>query len=514
MLTLSFSALLGIALAWAIHRLAWKYSRLKAICVKRDNKLATQYGCEQPPRLRNWWPLGIDRLIQIWTADSEQRLMDLFTFPFKDVGYTLEQKFLGTIAFGTIDPENLEAIMTNINVFSFGLRRHILFPLLGDGIFTQEGKSWRHSRELLRPQFTRQHYRDLNIFRPHVDRLLHYLTGNGAATDLQPLFFRLTLDTTTEYLFGKSVNSLMPGEATKGQSFANHFDMAQNYVVQRFRLLDLYWLIGGPKFWRSCSAVHRFIDEIIDARMDSTEKDKDCNSKYIFFDAVARDSRTRRDLRDQLTNVLLAGRDTTACLLSWTFHCLARHPDVLGRLNVEIASVVGTNTDLTRDDFKRMPYLDQVLREVLRLYPPVPVNTRTAHKTTILPTGGAKDGTKPFMVREGENVAFCVYAMHRREDLYGPDAGQFRPERWDEDLPLFQNERTATWGYLPFNGGPRACLGQDFGFPDMYKGDIQGRKWLGWSSHQPEGIEMVTEEGQKMTIVLSLGDGCRVTLGR
>lgn len=64
------------------------------------------------------------------------------------------------------------------------------------------------------------------------------------------------------------------------------------------------------------------------------------------------------------------------------------------------------------------------------------------------------------MVREGENVAFCVYAMHRREDLYGPDAGQFRPERWDEDLPLFQNERTATWGYLPFNGGPRACLGR------------------------------------------------------
>ena len=99
-------------------------------------------------------------------------------------------------------------------------------------------------------------------------------------------------------------------------------------------------------------------------------------------------------------------------------------------------------------------------RLVLRLYPSVPVNTRTAHKTTILPTGGGKNRDKPVVVRKGQNVAFCVYAMHRREDLYGPDAHVFRPERWDEDLPLYRDEKTAMWGYLPFNGGPRVCLGR------------------------------------------------------
>lgn len=64
------------------------------------------------------------------------------------------------------------------------------------------------------------------------------------------------------------------------------------------------------------------------------------------------------------------------------------------------------------------------------------------------------------LIRKGENVAFCIYAMHRREDLYGKDAEEFRPDRWDEDLPLFRDESTAVWGYLPFNGGPRVCLGR------------------------------------------------------
>lgn len=100
-------------------------------------------------------------------------------------------------------------------------------------------------------------------------------------------------------------------------------------------------------------------------------------------------------------------------------------------------------------------------RPALRLFPPVPVNNRTAHETTTLPTGGGPDGTSPILVRKGENVAYCVYAMHRRKDLYGTDAEDFRPERWDDaNLPLYQDSVTAAWGYLPFNGGPRVCLGR------------------------------------------------------
>ncbi|PGH16458.1 hypothetical protein AJ79_01789 [Helicocarpus griseus UAMH5409] len=456
MLLLSSPAIWLATIAWFIYRLIHAYSSYKS-----DQKFGAQHGCGQAARLRNWWPLGIDRLIQIWTADSEQRLMELFTFHFRDVGNTLEQRFLGTRAFGTIDPKNLEAMMSSkMKDFGFGLRRDIFFPLLGDGIFTQDGQAWKHSRELLRPQFTRQQYQGLDIFRSHVDNLLLHIPDDGRSVDLQPLFFRLTLDTTTEFLFGKSVNSLKETGLLKDKDFADEFDIAQNYVVQRFRLLDLYWLIGGKKFRRSCASVHRFVDEIIEARDKHKQEDAEKSGRYVFFDAVAQDSKNREALRAQLINVMLAGRDTTACLLSWVFYHLSRHPDVLARLNAEIASIVGYKTSLTRDDLKKMPYLTNVLKETLRLHPSVPVNTRTANRTTTLPTGGGPDRTSPVLVREGENVAFCVYAMHRREDLYGKDAEDFRPERWDEDLPLLRDEKTAAWGYLPFNGGPRVCLGR------------------------------------------------------
>lgn len=136
--------------------------------------------------------------------------------------------------------------------------------------------------------------------------------------------------------------------------------------------------------------------------------------------------------------------------------------------------------------------------------------------------------------------------MHRRHDLYGDDAEEFRPDRWNENLPLFKDEMNATWGYLPFNGGPRVCLGrklplmtyalhslpnikpiEDFAlieasctvirilqrYPKVkLVGERPVRKWTGWSSHMVEGIAQESGERQKMTLVLSLKGGCRVCL--
>lgn len=92
-------------------------------------------------------------------------------------------------------------------------------------------------------------------------------------------------------------------------------------------------------------------------------------------------------------------------------------------------------------------------------HPSVPVNTRTASRTTILPTGGGPDLKSPVLIPKGSQIAFSVYAMHRRPDLYGMDAELFRPERWGEDMPLFHNPVNVRWEYLPFNRGPRICLG-------------------------------------------------------
>lgn len=253
--------------------------------------------------------------------------------------------------------------MTQNTDFGYGLRRQIFFPLLGDGIFTQDGPPWKHSRELLRPYFAHQQYRNLIIFKEHVDNLITCMPENGQPIDLQPLFFRFTLDTTSAYLYGESTYTLKEGHSIDGLDFARNFDMAQDYVVKRFRLLDLYWLIGGPTFRNACSSAHQFVDNIVNlqrARSSNPEEKKDT---YVIFDAVAEDSANNEALRSQLLNILLAGRDTTACLLTWTFHLLTRHPPVLWRLREEIKATVGANLDFTRDDLKRMPYLTNILKE-------------------------------------------------------------------------------------------------------------------------------------------------------
>jgi cytochrome P450 len=108
------------------------------------------------------------------------------------------------------------------------------------------------------------------------------------------------------------------------------------------------------------------------------------------------------------------------------------------------------------------PSTDHDYSTVLRLYPSVPINSRAAVETTTLPTGGGPDGKSPILVKKGAPVGYCVYAMHRRKDLYGSDADEFRPERWD---PNEDNEvclKNIGWGYLPFNGGPRVCLGRKY----------------------------------------------------
>ena len=145
-----------------------------------------------------------------------------------------------------------------------GPRRAITFPMFGDGIFTQEGHAWKHSRQILRPQFHYKQYEDLSIFEDSVNGLLEVIENSRDSSDvidLQPLFFRVTLDITTTFLFGESVRSLKTPKSAGELTFAEAFNTAQGYVAKRFRLLDLYWLIGGRKFREACQRVHEFADK-------------------------------------------------------------------------------------------------------------------------------------------------------------------------------------------------------------------------------------------------------------
>ncbi|KAI1082173.1 cytochrome P450 alkane hydroxylase [Whalleya microplaca] len=458
--------------------------------------LTKTYSCAEPPSVKNMRPFGIDRIEQIFRANSESRLMEEFLFHFRQTGYTIRQVLLGVTAYDTAEPANLEAILSSkFSDFSYGPRRAIAFPMFGDGIFTQEGEAWKHSRDILRPQLYHNQYESLDLFREPVDDLLRALPQEAGVVDLQPLFFRFTLDVTTAFLFGESIHSLRSPEKSREKRFADAFDLAQKYVVNRFRLADLYWLIGGKEFRDACNQVHQFADEIIDLNLSKGTESGDGENRYVFLKAVARRCPDREALRGQIINILAAGRDTTACALSWTFFHLVRHPHVLKKLRDELAQLPADDK-VDRASIRRLPYLNNVMKEILRLYPSVPINYRVAAQTTVLPTGGGKERTSPVLIPKGTAVAYSVYAMHRRPDLYGIDAELFRPERWDEDLPMYRDATLQRWGYLPFNEGPRVCIGMDFALTEVAY----------------TIVEVVGAEKQTTTLVLQITDGCKTEL--
>jgi cytochrome P450 len=211
-----------------------------------------------------------------------------------------------------------------------GRRRPITFPFFGDGIFKQEGPAWEHSRELLRPQFQHWQDDDMALFEDTVQDLFTALDkeikkGNGVV-DLQPLFHEFTLDTTSAFLLGESVKSLLEPEVEEGkgevgeQSFAQAFNTAHIYIQKRYRLGNFYWASGGRKFRAACKLVNGFADQLIDRGLNWEKKDfaRDGErSKYVFLDSVAEKVKARDALGGQAVSILTAGRDTTAAIMSW-----------------------------------------------------------------------------------------------------------------------------------------------------------------------------------------------------
>ncbi|OAP59055.1 hypothetical protein AYL99_06353 [Fonsecaea erecta] len=488
----------------------WARMVLPAGIVK-DAAFGHRVQCMPPPELPNKWPLGIDRICELWTSNAEGRLLSFLYSIAKDYeprNMLSQYLLLGPRAFHVLEPRNLEAILSsNFIDYGLGVRGEIFAPLLGRGIFTQEGAAWKRSRELLRKQFVRAQYQNLSHFEEHVDNLLSHLPDHGVV-DLQPLFFSLTLDTATALLMGKSVYSLRADidQDAENREFSESFNLAQDGLAKRFRIAPWHALYNPPAFRRACKTVHAYVDRYIEKRDLFHKKNRSDGEAYSFIDQIAQESNGTTELRDQLVNILLAGRDSTACCLSWTLRLLVRHPQTMGRLRSEITAVVGDCEHPTREQIRKMPFLSCIIKESLRLYPPVPLNNRQAIQTTILPTGGGPEGKHPILVRKGELVVFSQYVSSRMESIYGPDADEFRPERWEGDeLPKIG------WAYYPFGGGPRQCLGEDFARTEVSYTIV--RLLQACSSFElPDGEvnERIGQEKQRLTLVLSSVDGCRV----
>ena len=205
-----------------------------------------------------------------------------------------------------------------------------------------------------------------------------------------------------------------------------------------------------------------FVGEIVDkafSKRDTRASEKSVNGRYVFLHELVQQTSDPIRIRSELLNILIAGRDTTAALLTNVWFLLAQRPDVHAILASDIASHVGYAKPPTYQQIQSMKYLRAVLNESLRLYPIIPGNSREAAIDTVLPVGGGPDGQSPVFVAQGDSCSYYTSATQKRKDLYGDDAEEFRPERW-LDMDGKKGLRPG-WGFLPFGGGARVCIGRE-----------------------------------------------------
>lgn len=307
----------------------------------------------------------------------------------------------------------------------------------------------------MRPQFVRDRVSDLQTFEKHVQQLLPLLAGpaDGATVRVDDLFYRFTLDAVTDFLLGKSVDSLANGQT----EFATAFSEVQRVQATIARAGPLQSWVPKKSFFASLEVMNQFIGTYIDRALElppaELEKKSKSDEGYTFLHAIAEYTRNRQVLRDQLVAVLLAGRDTTAVTLSWLFYELSRQPRIVAKLRQEILKHVGMHAQPTYVNLKDMRYLTHTINECLRLYPVVPYNVRVALTDTTLPRGGGPDGSEPIGVLEGTPVGYSTLILQRRADVYPPESAdfphylKFAPERWDLWTPK-------SWTYIPFSTYP------------------------------------------------------------
>ncbi|KAJ7080558.1 cytochrome P450 [Mycena crocata] len=405
--------------------------------------------------------------------------------------------------FFTTEPEHLKIMLaTQFNNFEKGEDTRAIFgPLLGSGVFAADGELWKFHRAMTRPFFKRDRISDFELFERHsCDAIAHLKRrlSEGYPVDFQDLVSRFTTDASGEFLFGHDAHTLAAGlpypfsvsrPQDKDQSGSAAASTAYAAAVNRAQYVSA---LRGPfgaawplaEFWHDritapMGVIRAFLNPILGeavARrragvspgggekrkaLDVTAThEREVQEGETLVEHLLNYTEDREILRDEILNISVAGRDTTACLLTFVMYMLAGHPVILARLRSEILNTVGSTRTPTPDDFREMKYLRAILNETMRLYPPVPFNMRSTTAPVILPS---PSGGKPFYIPARSKVPFSVLVMHRRTDLWGPDAAQWDPDRFIDDR-LHKYLTPNPFIFLPFNAGPRICLGQQFAY--------------------------------------------------
>ncbi|CAE6429552.1 unnamed protein product [Rhizoctonia solani] len=435
------------------------------------------------PRVKLKWPLNLDFIPFDMNVMKNEYCGTTWEILTAEYGNLWNLGLFGQDQIMTIEPEAVKAILsTDFNSYEKGPDVHgRVFSVLGNGIFNSDGNTWKFHRSMSRPYFTRDRISHFDNFARHADVAISQLLSRLAepshpAVDFQDLASRFTLDSGTEFLFGRdacSLNASLPypheEPSDDSASFAAAFGRAQGHVMHRFGLamfwpwMELFW----DRTAEDMKIINAYVTPILRKRLDKHAMNPDIESKPTnegnqdtgdtLLDHLVNFTQDESVIRDEIINILVAARDTTATTLTFAVYILAENPVIMTRLRDEITKRLGSSNP-TPDDLKEMKYLRAVLNETLRLFPAVPVNLRAAAKSTVLKLNG-----KQYYIPAGTSMTWSTLMMHRRKDLWGPDADKFDPDRWLDDR-LKKYVTPNPFIFLPFNAGPRICIGQQFAY--------------------------------------------------
>ena len=317
--------------------------------------------------------------------------------------------------------------------------------IFGNGLVANEGESWAQHRRILQPSFT--HSR-VQIYADQIvnssERLIERWK-DGEARNIHHDMIQLTLEIVAKALFSVEI-------AHEKDRFSTALDTLMQLSTGARMLvppiLRLFPTPGNLRMLFATRELDRIVNSLIDRRRaaghgtHSDVLDTLLQSRYQDGDSLP-----PQQVRDEVMTLLLAGHETTAVALSWTWLLLSQNPVVEGNLRSELHDVLGDRSPNLRD-LPNLPYTDRVIKEAMRLYPPVWALVRTAKSDCEI--GG-------YCVPAGATVLMSQWVMHH-DPRYYEEPQCFNPDRWLDE----RTEAAPQYAYFPFGGGPRSCIGAAF----------------------------------------------------
>ncbi|UHG90248.1 cytochrome P450 [Spirosoma oryzicola] len=350
--------------------------------------------------------------------------------------------------------ETKQVVQENNRNYGRGKSFAILKTFLGNGLLTSEGDLWRKQRRLAQPAFHRQKLAILA--ETMIEEAVAWADRLEKVADNKPVNFStattdVTLRIVTKTLFGSSLGDQLDSLSTALANL-NHF--AINAVVNPIRAPKWVPTPSKRNFERATTQVNNLIFGIIESRRKTGETRDDLLDMLLrATDEETGEGMSDEQLRDEMVTLFTAGHETTATSMAWTLYLLAQHPGILQRAKAEIRATLGERSQPSADDLRAMPYLSQIINESLRLYPPGWVMSR-------LSLGPDRFGDHAIAANEG--VLLSPYVLHHDPASWS-DPERFDPERFAPEL----SKERHPYAYMPFGGGPRLCIGNQFALMEM-----------------------------------------------